>query len=160
MPAQEQPHHTPDTVAAHLAKGDRRPANTIWRKNPREQGLIGFTDAIAYFGALGWALSIPLIDAQPYDLIADTGTRLYRVQVKTTTCLDRRGRFAVQLSTHGGNQSFHTRKAFDPNSCDLLYILTDDRTRYLIPTSVVRARTRLSLGAHVDTYRVEFPQVT
>jgi hypothetical protein len=41
------------TLQAHLAKGERRPPNTLWRANPREQGLLGLTDAIAWFGAHG-----------------------------------------------------------------------------------------------------------
>jgi hypothetical protein len=135
-----------DTVAAHHAKADRRPADTIWRANPREQGLIGFTDAVAYFGGLGWSVSVPLIDSQPYDLIVDDGRELQRVQVKTTTYRSPYGNFIVSLATRGGNQSFHTSKDFDPTASDLLYVLTDRRERYVIPTSHVRSKTSLHLG--------------
>jgi hypothetical protein len=138
-------------LAAHLAKGERRPASTIWRRNPREQGLLGLTDAIGWFGAQGWSVSLPLIDSQPYDLIVDDGQRLHRVQVKTTTYRPR-GRFIVQLATRGGNRSFHTSKDFDPASCDLLYVLTDAGERYLIPADAIRARTGLTLGSAVAAY--------
>jgi hypothetical protein len=143
--------------AAHLAKGDRRPANTIWRHNPREQGLIGLTDAIAWFGSHGWSVCLPLIDSQPYDLVVDSGAGagLQRVQVKTTTCRNRSGRYVVQLVTSGGNQSFHTKKAFEPRSSDLLYVLTDDGERYLIPTAAISARSGLTLGAKVAAYRID-----
>jgi hypothetical protein len=141
-----------DTVATHEAKGRRRGPDTIWRKNPRDQGMIGFTDAMAYFGARGYDICVPLIDNQPYDLVIDDGARLQKVQVKTTTF--RRQRFVVQLATHGGNQSFHTRKAFDPSLCDLLYVLTDAWDRYVIPTSVITARSSLTLGARMQPYRV------
>jgi hypothetical protein len=142
-----------DTVAAHHAKAGRRPADTIWRANPREQGLIGVTDAIAYFGRIGWSVSMPLIDSQPYDLVVDDGDRLHRVQVKTTTFRNARGTFVVQICTNGGNQSFHTAKLFDPTACELLYVLTDDRQRYVIPTSVITARRSLTLGRKVEAYR-------
>lgn len=135
-----------DTVAAHEAKGQRRPPGTIWRRNPRDQGLIGLTDALAWFGAQGWNVCVPLIDNQPYDLVVDDGTGLKKVQVKTTTYQRTRGIYCVSLCTNGGNQSFHTRKTFEPTSCDLLYVLTDARTRYLIPTSAITAKTSLSLG--------------
>jgi hypothetical protein len=155
------PPPTPDLVvpgdahrAAHLAKGSRRPADTIWRQNPREQGLIGLTDAIAWFGGRGWAVCLPLIDSQPYDLVVDDGTQLQRVQVKTTTCRSRSGHYVVQLVTSGGNQSFHTKKAFDPSTSDLLYVLTDDGERYLIPTAAISARSGLTLGAKVASYRI------
>jgi hypothetical protein len=143
-----------DTVAAHDAKADRRPADTIWRRNPREQGLLGLVDAIAYFGELGWPVAVPLIDAQPYDLVVDDGARLQRVQVKTTTCRGPSGRFIVQLCTRGGNRSFHTTKAFDPSACDLLFVLTDDRNRYLIPTTSIITRTSLTLDDRFAGNRV------
>jgi hypothetical protein len=141
-----------DTVAAHEAKGRRRAADTIWRRNPRDQGMVGFTDAMAYFGAQGFDICVPLIDNQPYDLVIDDGARLQKVQVKTTTY--RRRHFVVQLATHGGNQSFHTRKSFDPSLCDLLYVLTDDWDRYVIPTSVIVATSSLTLGARMQSFRV------
>jgi hypothetical protein len=140
--------------AAHLAKADRRAPGTIWRPNPREQGLIGLTDAIAWFGRRGWSVCLPLIDSQPYDLVVDDGTRLRRVQVKTTTYRSPHGVFVVSLATRGGNQSFHTSKEFDPDSCELLYVLTDDGERYLIPTSVIRSRTRLHLGPRYVEHRL------
>ncbi len=144
---------SPATVAAHHAKGRARPAGTIWRANPREQGLIGLTDAMHWFASHGYAIALPLIDAQPYDLIVESGTGLERVQVKTTTQRTKAGVPVVQLCTNGGNQSFRTTKPFDPTSSDLLYVLTDSGERYLIPTSEIRAKTSLSLGAAVATFR-------
>jgi hypothetical protein len=133
-------------LATHLAKADRRGADTIWRANPRQQGLIGLTDAIAWFGRQGWSVCLPLIDSQPYDLIVDDGGRLHRVQVKTTTQRSSTGHYRVQLCTRGGNRSFHTTKYFDPTSCDLLYVLTDDGSRYVIPTGAIEPRTALVLN--------------
>jgi hypothetical protein len=146
-----------DHVAAHLAKADRRPPDTLWRPNPREQGLLGLTDAIAFFGSRGWPVSVPLIDSQPYDLIVDDGDTLHRVQVKTTTCRSRSGAFIVTLCTSGGNQSFHTKKEFDPCTADLLYVLTDDRSRYLVPVTVITTKTSITLSARMASYRVEGP---
>jgi hypothetical protein len=143
-----------DHAAAHLAKGDRRPPDTIWRANPREQGLIGFTDAIRFFGGLGWSVSVPLIDSQPYDLVVDDGTVLQRIQVKTTTYRGRSGTFVVQVCTHGGNQSFTTAKLFDPAAYDLLYVLTDAWDRYVIPSAAVQVTRSLTLGGRIEPYRV------
>ena len=145
---------TSTTLERHLAKADRRPADTIWRPNPREQGLIGLTDAIAWFGANGCGVLLPLIDAQPYDLVVESGDGLQRVQVKTTTVRSPYGVFVVSLATNGGNQSFHTRKPFDPTEAELLYVLTDEGVRYLIPTAVIRSRTALNLGARVARYQL------
>jgi hypothetical protein len=156
VPASDQPHlpDALDTVAAHRAKAQRRPPDTLWRANPREQGLLGLTDAIGWFGRQGWPVSLPLIDSQPYDLVVDDGTALHRVQVKTTTYRSPYGVFVVSLATRGGNRSSHTSKDFDPASCDLLYVLTDGGDRYLIPTSAIRARTTLNLGDGVAEHRL------
>jgi len=141
-------------VPAHRAKGAHRAEGTIWRENPREQGLIGLTDAIGWFGAHGYLVSVPLVDAQPYDLVVDDGSRLQRVQVKTTTYRSPYGIFIVTLSTGGGNQSFHTHSDFDPVTSDVLYVLADDGCRYLIPTDVIANRRTLSMGAAMQAYRV------
>ena len=146
------------TVERHLAKGAHRDGATIWRANPREQGLLGLTDAIQWFGANGYSISLPLIDAQPYDLIVDDGTHLQRVQVKTTTQRSDRGHFIVQLCTRGGNQSFQTTKPFDPAACDLLYVLTDDGQRFCIPVGAFTARTGLTLNDRFWPYTLADPR--
>ncbi len=144
----------PGTVQRHLAKGEQRHGATIWRANPREQGLLGLTDAIHWFGEHSYSISLPLIDAQPYDLIVDDGDGLQRVQVKTTTYRSPYGIYTVSLATRGGNRSFHTSKPFDPGATELLYVLTDSDERYLIPTHRVRARGALNLGKRMAPYRV------
>jgi hypothetical protein len=102
--------HPDGTVAAHHAKVDRRPTDTLWRANPREQGLLGVVDAIAHFGGRGWSISMPLIDSQPYDLVVDDGVRLHRVQVKTTTYRSPSGTFIVSLATRGGTRASTPRR--------------------------------------------------
>ena len=119
--------------------------------------MIGLTDALAWFGAQGWDVCVPLIDNQPYDLVVDDGTGLKKVQVKTTTYRSRSGAFTVTLCTNGGNQSFHTKRDFDADACDLLYVLTDDGSRYLIPTEVIDARSSLTLGPRMASYLVGPP---
>ncbi len=147
----------PGTVERHLAKGACRDDATIWRANPREQGLLGLTDAIHWFGVNGYSISLPLIDAQPYDLIVDDGERLQRVQVKTTTYRSPYGIYVVSLATRGGNQSFHTSKPFDPGSAELLYVLTDGDERYIIPTDRIRGRGTVNLGTRMAPFRAASP---
>lgn len=118
------------------------------------QGLIGVGDAIHWFIVNGYCVSIPVNDSQPYDLVVDGGERLERVQVKTTTCRSPAGRFIVQLETRGGNQSFNSGKKFDPAAADLLYVLTDDSERYVIPTKAIAARSGLTLGPRLHDFRV------
>jgi uncharacterized protein YajQ (UPF0234 family) len=119
---------------------------TIRRRNPRHQGDIGVGAAIAWFSAQGYRVFVPLSESQAYDLVIDDGTGPLRVQVKTTTCRGRYGRFVVSIETAGGNQSFHTRKAFDNAASDLVFVLTDDGDRYVIPSCEIEARRAITLG--------------
>lgn len=131
------------------------PAPTsIRRTNPRKQGLVGLGDAIAWFCAQGYDVCLPLNDSQKYDLVIDDDGRLSRVQVKTTTARNRRGRFCVDLATNGGNRSRTTRETFDPLHYEWLYVLTDDRERYLIPSHAIKAGYSIVLGAKWPSYRV------
>lgn len=83
----------PRPTLAELEDVCRRPAvvadppapTDIRRDNPRKQGEIGFSDAIGWFGRRGLTVSVPLGDAQAYDLIVDLDGKLARVQVKTST---------------------------------------------------------------------------
>jgi hypothetical protein len=142
-------------AAAHLAKGTSRPDDTLWRADPRQQGLLGVTDAIAWFGAAGYVVSVPLLDTQPYDLVVDGPRGLERIQVKTTTYRSPRGVFVASIATRGGNRSFHTVKYFDPDSCDAVYVLTDAGDRYLVPTVEISSRSVLHLGRKVARFRLE-----
>lgn len=126
---------------------------TIRRRLTKDQGEIGIGDAIAWFTRAGWTTSIPLVDNQAYDLVVDDGRRLQRVQVKTSTCRTSSGGWAVELRTNGGNRSRSTSSPFDPDTCDLLYVLTDDG-RWLIPTERIEATTSLTLGEKWQEWRV------
>jgi hypothetical protein len=141
-------------AAAHLAKGTSRPADTLWRADPRQQGLLGVTDAIAWFGAAGYVVSVPLLDTQPYDLVVDGPRGLERIQVKTTTHRGRSGRFVVQLCTRGGNRSGTTTRHLEPASVERVYVLTDLRDRYLIPADRISARAAMTLGPSWDGFRL------
>ena len=119
---------------------------TIRRKNPRLQGLIGLGAAIDWFTRNGYFVAIPLNDSQPWDLIVeDAAGVVSRVQVKTTTCRNRRGRLVVMLATIGGNQSFSTRKPFDAARSELLFVLTDDADIYVIPCPEIDAVSSITL---------------
>lgn len=126
----------------------------IRRRNPRLQGEIGLSDAIAFFGRRGFTVSVPLADNQAYDLLVELDGLVCRVQVKTTTSARRVGVWKVQLATRGGNRSFHTQKAFDPDAVDILFVLADDGGRWVIPSVEIDARTSLLLYRRYDPYRV------
>lgn len=113
----------------------------------RRQGDIGEAAAIHELTRLGAVVSVPLFHSPDYDLVADFGEGLRRVQVKTSTHRTGRSRYAVQLATSGGNTSWNgVVKEFDPSRCDLLFALVGDGRRWLIPTGEIEGRRGVILG--------------
>ena len=96
----------------------------------------------------GARVSKPIGHCPDYDLIADFGDRLLRVEVKT--CIragTAPGRFVVQLCTHGGNQSWTgTVKLFDAGRCDFVFVHVGDGRRWFIPTDALEGGRSISLG--------------
>ena len=114
--------------------------------NSKKQGDIGMCYAMAYYAKLGWTVSVPVTDSQDYDLVVDNGTRLFKVQVKTTKSISPSGNYIVSLRTIGGNRS--------ENSSDLLFALTDSGDCYSIPKSEISAVSSVALGERYLPYRV------
>lgn len=122
-------------------------------KNSKKQGDVGLGVAIAWFTAEGHTVCVPLTDSQDYDLVIDDG-RLNKVQVKTTT-VHQDGSYVVELRTSGGNRSGTGKtKKFDSTQIDILFVVTDDGTKYLIPSSEISSTCRLSLGTKYRKYRL------
>jgi len=99
-----------------------------------------------WLGSQGYGVCFPIGHSPDYDLIADDGEALLRVQVKTATGY-RKGRWEVALCTRGGNRSWNGLvKRFSSTRCDLLFVLVGDGRRWSMPSEVVEAGTRLVLG--------------
>ena len=112
----------------------------------RTQGDLGEVAAIAWLTKVGAIVSQPLFHSPDYDLVAELGGDLLRVQVKTSTGY-RKGRFAVRLATSGGNRSWNRIvRHFDPARCDYLFVLIGDGRRWFIPAIAIDGRTSINLG--------------
>jgi hypothetical protein len=75
------------------------------------------------------------------------GGSIERVQVKTSICRVR-GRFIVQLSTRGGNQSWSgTIKYQGPARCDRVFVHVGDGRRWYIPAGALGGRSTISVAA-------------
>ena len=119
--------------------------------NRRRQGDLGEASAIEWLTRRGATVFIPFGHSPDYDLIADFGRGPLRVQVKTSTqritTPNGHSRCAVMIATNGGNQSWSgITKRFDPSRFDVLFVLTGDGRRWLIPTNQIEARNSLQLG--------------
>ena len=104
----------------------------------------------------GATVSIPFGHSPDYDLVADFGAGLLRVQVKTAGH-SRRGRWEVRLCTMGGNQSWSVLvKRLDPSRCDLVFAHVGDGRRWYIPSVVIDGGRAVLLGGpKYSEYEVE-----
>jgi Holliday junction resolvase-like predicted endonuclease len=116
------------------------------RISPRRQGDLGELSAMEWLGSKGYGVCFPVGHSPDYDLIADDGDVLMRVQVKTST-QHGKGRWRVALCTRGGNRSWNGLvKRFSATRCDCLFVLVADGRRWYIPAGVVEGGTALHLG--------------
>jgi len=113
--------------------------------NRRVQGDLGEFSAMEWLASKSALIWIPLGHSPDVDLIAELDGRLLRVQVKTSTCchptLKGHGRWEVNISTNGGNQSWTGNvKKFDPAKVDYLFALVGDGRRWMIPSHAIESQ--------------------
>ncbi len=121
------------------------------RINRRQQGDLGEASAIEWLTRMGAVVLVPFGHSPDFDLVAYANGRLLRVQVKTSTqrltTPEGYTRSTVSLVTSGGNQSWNgTRKKADPERFDYLFALTGDGRRWFIPSTMLEARSSITLG--------------
>jgi hypothetical protein len=114
--------------------------------SPREQGDIGERSALYWLIGRGAHVAIPFGHSPHYDLVADFGGELTRVQVKTSA-YRYKDRWAVTVCTRGGNQSWQGLvKKLDPSRFDYLFVLVEDGRQWFIPAGRIEGATAIHLG--------------
>ena len=98
----------------------------------KDKGRTSLGISIAYFSANGYTVSIPLNDTQDYDLVIEKDGILKTVQVKSTACKSKYGKYQVALKSCGGTKG-KTYKTLIDTKVDLLCVITDNITIYVIP---------------------------
>jgi len=121
-----------------------RSMEMVW--TPRRQGNAGEFSAMEWLVHAGAIVAKPLFEHPDYDLIADFGDRIHRVQVKTSTHWAH-NRFVVALCTRGGNQSWNgIVKRLDATRCDTVFIHVGDGRRWYIPATALGGGSGIVLG--------------
>ena len=121
-------------------------------KTHTQNGNIGFGYSIAYYTSKGFTVSIPLNDSQKYDLIYDDNISLKKVQVKTTRQKSKSDNFIVGLRTISGRKVL----GFDYESFDFLFVLTDDKEIYEIPSIILKDyKNSITLNDKFQKYKVK-----
>jgi hypothetical protein len=121
--------------------------------NTKKQGDVGLGACVAWATSLGYTVSLPLTDSQPYDLIVDDGS-LKRVQVKTTSYAPN-GCYKVSLTVKGGNRSSTGKiKKLDPSTVDAVFVMCQNHDKFLIPIEAIAGQQMLTLTAKYVPYMV------
>lgn len=71
-------------------------------QNSLKQGNAGLGQAIAYFTKAGYGVCIPLTDSEDWDLVVSKDSKLFKVQVKTSSQFDG-GSERFEINVKGGN---------------------------------------------------------
>jgi len=120
----------------------------------KDKGRTSLGISIAYFSANGYTVSIPLNDTQDYDLVIEKDGILKTVQVKSTACKSKYGKYQVALKSCGGTKG-KTYKTLIDTKVDLLCVITDNIAIYVIPVKNINNRSTLNLCEKYNKYRVK-----
>lgn len=94
----------------------------------KDRGRAGISLAIAYFGANGYTVSLPLNDTQWYDLIVEKNGIIQTVQCKFVSAENAEVSFTSKGGTNG---SVYDRITDHP--LDLLFCADKNMNMYVIP---------------------------
>ena len=94
----------------------------------KDKGRAGMALGIAWFGANGYTVSIPLNDTQWYDFVAEKDGKFYTVQCKATGSKDN----SISLRGTGGTNGKVYDRVID-YPIDFLFCLDKDAHMYVIP---------------------------
>jgi hypothetical protein len=119
----------------------------------KKQGDVGLATAILWFAENNYTVCIPLTDSQDYDLVVENNNKLFRVQVKTVLH-QHRGLYKVQLRTRSSKNGKIIFRSFDKSMADMLFIVTESKEKYLIPTAELTAFQGIALSAKYDKFKV------
>ena len=94
----------------------------------KDKGRAGMALGIAYFGANGYTVNIPLNDTQWYDFIVEKDGIFQTVQCKATGSIDNK----IELKSCGGTKGTSYDSVLE-HPLDFLFCLDKDINMYLIP---------------------------
>ena len=122
--------------------------------NSIQQGDIGESRAVYEFTVQGFTVSKPLTSTTKYDLIVEKDGVLKRVQVKTTRSLSKYGVYEASLVTSGGNRTRNAVRHREINDYDLLFVLAEDSSCWIIPAESFDSVRSISLGNKYSEFKV------
>ena len=122
----------------------------------KDKGRAGLSMGIAYFGANGYSVNIPLNDTQWYDFVVEKDGKFYTVQCKATGSADN----AIKLDSRGGTKGASYDSILN-HPLDYLFCLDKEQNMFVIPmkdliqagnTNSIKLRTEKSLHSNSKTF--------
>ena len=122
----------------------------------KDKGRAGLSLGIAWFGANGYSINIPLNDTQWYDFVAEKDGHFYTVQCKATGSSANE----IKLKSSGGTKGSVYDNILN-HSLDILFCLDEQQNMYVIPMNDLRSagnvnsiklRTEKSFYANSKTF--------
>lgn len=98
----------------------------------KDKGRAGMALGIAYFGANGYTINIPLNDTQWYDFIAEKNGKFYTVQCKATGSADG----TIDFRSKGGTKG-QVYDVITEHDIDFLFCIDKDKNMYCIPKNAI-----------------------
>ena len=117
------------------------------------QGSIGLTAAIYKLTQSGYNISIPILDNQEYDLIAEFDTLLYKVEVKSTSVKNNNS-WSVQIKKVRSNRTSNNISNFDNKLVDYLFVYTLEGDCYFIPSEDIDTTCQLTVPGKYSDYKL------
>ena len=118
--------------------------------NSKQKGNIAFGECIRYLTNKGYIISIPLNDAQDYDLIVDINGELKTIQIKYTSTKQTSGNYYVDTRTRGHNNYIKEKE----KEADYYFITTELLKNYFIPYNVIENKQTFTLNETLKDYLI------
>lgn len=115
----------------------------------QQRGILTELRCAEKFIELGFSVSFPYGNADRYDILVDTGNRIFRVQVKTAN-LNENGSYTVSTVTSVATTSTRYKKHYDETQIDLLVTIINNQLVFMLPSFVQKSTSRV--------FRVELPK--
>jgi len=116
-------------------------------KTNKDKGRVGMALGIAYFGANGYTVNIPLNDTQWYDFVVEKDGKFYTVQCKSTGSKDNN----IRITSTGGTNG----KIYDSilnHSLDYLFCVDKDMNMFLFPIEdIIKAGNTKSITLRINS---------
>lgn len=119
----------------------------------KEKGNSALGIAIAYYTTEGFTVSIPLNDTQDYDLVVEKQNIFYSIQVKATGCKTKYGNYQVALKSCGRTKGI-TYKTLIDTSIDYVFIVSQEKSIYIIPKGDIKNVSTLNLCNKYEKYKI------